>query len=231
VDGTNKKGVLKDACTAVLKAWSNDPKAYYCCGSTIGPHPFPRIVQYAQSVIGREIKQQILEKENRLPDAIIACIGGGSNLMGAIHEFLDDTEVNLYGVEAEHSAALTNGSVGIMQGFKSFMLQSEDGSATLPTSSLASGINFYSAGPEHAYLKSIGRVSYTYATDESAFEAFQMLCKTEGILPAFEPSFALAKTIELAKKMPGKILVCNICGRGDKDIDTAEKMLGEKLDK
>ena len=120
-------------------------------------------MQYAQSVIGREIKQQILEKENRLPDAIIACIGGGSNLMGAIHEFLDDSEVNLYGVEAEHSAALTNGSVGIMQGFKSFMLQSEDGSATLPTSSLASGINFYSAGPEHAYLKSIGRVNYTYA--------------------------------------------------------------------
>ena len=231
VDGTGKKGVLKDACTAVLKAWSNDPDAYYCCGSTIGPHPFPRIVQYAQSIIGKEIKQQILEKEKRLPDVIVACIGGGSNLMGAIHEFLDDSEVDLYGVEAEHSAALTNGSVGIMQGFKSFMLQSEDGSATLPTSSLASGINFYSAGPEHAYLKSIGRVNYTFATDEEAFEAFQLLCKTEGILPAFEPSFALAYTIKLAKKMPGKILVCNICGRGDKDIDTAEKMLGDKLDK
>ena len=178
-----------------------------------------------------EIKKQILEKEKRLPDAIIACLGGGSNLIGAIHEFLDDKEVELYGVEAENSAALTNGSVGIMQGFKSFMLQSEDGSETLPTSSLASGINFYSAGPEHAYLKSIGRVNYTYATDEKAFEAFQILCKTEGILPAFEPSFALAKTIELAKTMPGKILVCNICGRGDKDIDTAEKMLGNKLDK
>ena len=118
-----------------------------------------------------------------------------------------------------------------MQGFKSFMLQSEDGSETLPTSSLASGINFYSAGPEHAYLKQIGRVNYTFATDKKAFEAFQLLCKTERILPAFEPSFALAKTIELAKKMSGKILVCNICGRGDKDIDTAEKMLGDKLDK
>ena len=231
VDGTGKKGVLKDACTAVLKAWSNDPNAYYCCGSTIGPHPFPRIVQYAQSVIGREIKQQILEKENKLPDAIIACIGGGSNLMGAIHEFLDDSTVNLYGVEAKDSAALTNGSVGIMQGFKSFMLQSEDGSATLPTSSLASGINFYSAGPEHAYLKSIGRVNYTYATDEEAFEAFQLICKTEGILIAFEPAFAVAFGIKLAKKMgKEKILVLNICGRGDKDIDTAEKMLGNKLD-
>ena len=151
--------------------------------------------------------------------------------MGAIHEFLDDKEVALYGVEAEHSAALTNGSVGIMQGFKSFMLQSEDGSETLPTSSLASGINFYSAGPEHAYLKSIGRVNYTYATDTAAFDAFQLLCKTAGILPAFEPSIALSKTIELAKKMSGKILVCNICGLGDKDIDTAEKMLGDKLDK
>ena len=232
VDGSGKKGVLKDACTAVLKAWSNDPSAYYACGSTIGPYPFPRIVQFAQSVIGREIKKQILEKENRLPDMIIACIGGGSNLMGAIHEFLDDKEVSLIGVEAKDSAALSFGSTGIMQGFKSEMLQTPDGSATLPTSSLASGINFYSAGPEHAYLKKIGRVKYTYASDEAAFDAFQTLCKTEGILPAFEPSFALAIAMKEAKKhKKDHLLVCNICGRGDKDIDMAEKMLGDKLGK
>ena len=231
VDGTKEKGILKDACTAVLKAWSNEPSAYYCCGSAIGPHPFPRIVQYAQSVIGKEMKKQILEKEGRLPDAIVACIGGGSNLIGTIHEFLDDKEVDLYGVEAKESAALTYGTVGIMQGFKSLMLQTDDGSATLATSSLASGINFYSAGSEHAYLKSIGRVNYTYASDEEAFEAFQLLCKTEGILPAFEPSFAVAHGIKLAKDMPKDKIVCiGICGRGDKDIDTAEKMLGDKLD-
>ena len=165
-DGTGEKGVLKDACTAVLKAWSSDPDAFYCCGSAIGPHPFPRIVQYAQSVIGREIREQIMEKEGRLPDAIAACIGGGSNLIGAVHEFLDDKEVELHGVEPEHSAALTNGTIGIMQGFKSFMLQSESGDATLSTQSLASGINFYSAGPEHAYLKQIKRIKYSHVSDK-----------------------------------------------------------------
>ena len=231
-DGTGKKGVLKDACTAVLKAWSSDPDAFYCCGSAIGPHPFPRIVQYAQSVIGREIRQQIIEKEGRLPDAIAACIGGGSNLIGAVHEFLDDKEVELHGVEPEHSAALTNGTVGIMQGFKSLMLQSSLGDATLPTQSLASGINFYSAGPEHAYLKQINRIKYSHVSDNEAFDAFQLICKTEGILIAFEPAFAVAHGIKLAKEMgKDKILVLNICGRGDKDIDTAEKMLGGSLDK
>ena len=231
-DGTGKKGVLKDACTAVLKAWSSDPDAFYCCGSAIGPHPFPRIVQYAQSVIGREIRQQIIEKEGRLPDAIAACIGGGSNLIGAVHEFLDDKEVELHGVEPEHSAALTNGTVGIMQGFKSLMLQSSLGDATLPTQSLASGINFYSAGPEHAYLKQINRIKYSHVSDKEAFDAFQLICKTEGILIAFEPAFAVAHGIKLAKEMgKDKILVLNICGRGDKDIDTAEKMLGKSLDK
>ena len=230
-DGTGKKGVLKDACTAVLKAWSSDPDAFYCCGSAIGPHPFPRIVQYAQSVIGREIREQIMEKEGRLPDAIAACIGGGSNLIGAVHEFLDDKEVKLYGVEPEHSAALTNGTVGIMQGFKSMMLQSDTGDATLSTSSLASGINFYSAGPEHAYLKKIKRVNYTHVRDDEAFDAFQLVCKTEGILIAFEPAFAVAYGIKLAKEMgKDKLLVLNICGRGDKDIDTAEKILGDKLE-
>tara|TARA_B100000029_G_scaffold835_1_gene1003 strand:- start:1585 stop:2784 length:1200 start_codon:yes stop_codon:yes gene_type:complete len=231
VDGTGKKGVLKDACTAVLKAWSSDPDAFYCCGSAIGPHPFPRIVQYAQSVIGKEIKEQIFEKEGKLPDAICACIGGGSNLIGAIHEFLDDKEVKLYGVEPEHSAALTNGTVGIMQGFKSIMLQSDTGDATLSTQSLASGINFYSAGPEHAYLKKIQRVNYTHVSDNEAFDAFQLVCKTEGILIAFEPAFAVAYGIKLAKEMgKDKLLVLNICGRGDKDIDTAEKILGDKLE-
>ena len=231
-DGTGEKGVLKDACTAVLKAWSSDPDAFYCCGSAIGPHPFPRIVQYAQSIIGREIREQIMEKEGRLPDAIAACIGGGSNLIGAVHEFLDDKEVELHGIEPEHSAALTNGTVGIMQGFKSFMLQSESGDATLFTKSLASGINFYSCGPEHAYLKSINRIKYSHVSDKEAFEAFQLICKTEGILIAFEPAFAVAHGIKLAKEMgKEKILVLNICGRGDKDIDTAEKMLGDNLDK
>ena len=199
-DGTGEKGVLKDACTAVLKAWSSDPDAFYCCGSAIGPHPFPRIVQYAQSVIGREIREQIMEKEGRLPDAIAACIGGGSNLIGAVHEFLDDKEVELHGVEPEHSAALTNGTVGIMQGFKSFMLQSSSGDATLFTKSLASGINFYSCGPEHAYLKSINRIKYSHVSDKEAFDAFQLICKTEGILIAFEPAFAVAHGIKLAKK-------------------------------
>ena len=230
VDGTGEKGVLKDACTQVLKSWSSDPEAFYCCGSAIGPHPFPRIVQYAQSIIGKEIKSQILEKEGRLPNAIVCCIGGGSNLIGAIHEFLDDKEVELYGVEAEGSAALTYGSVGIMQGFKSFMLQEDDGSATQDTTSLASGINFYSAGPEHAYLKSIGRVKYVYETDEAAFETFKLLCKTEGILPAFEPSFSTSYAIKLAKKMSkDDIIVTSVCGRGDKDLDTAVKMLGDTL--
>ena len=212
--------MLIDACTHVLKAWSSDPDAFYCCGSAIGPHPFPRIVQYAQSVIGREIREQIMEKEGRLPDAIAACIGGGSNLIGAAHEFLDDKEVELHGVEPEHSAALTNGTVGIMQGFKSMMLQSESGDATLSTQSLASGINFYSAGPEHAYLKQINRIKYSHVSDKEAFDAFQLICKTEGILIAFEPAFAVAYGIKLAKEMgKDKILVLNICGRGDKDID------------
>ena len=156
-------------------------------------------------------------------------VGGGSNNR-SYPRFLDDKEVELYGVEAENSAALTNGSIGIMQGFKSFMLQEEDGSATQNTTSLASGINFYSAGPEHAYLKSIGRVKYVYETDEAAFETFKLLCRTEGILPAFEPSFSTSYAIKLAKKMSkDDIIVTSVCGRGDKDLDTAVKLLGDSL--
>ena len=223
-DGTGKKGVLKDACTAVLKAWSSDPDAFIVVGLQLGPHPFPRIVQYAQSVIGREIREQIMEKEGRLPDAIAACIGGGSNLIGAVHEFLDDKEVELHGVEPEHSAALTNVLSVLCKVLNPSCYNLKSGDATLSTQSLASGINFYSAGPEHAYLKQINRIKYSHVSDKEAFDAFQLICKTEGILIAFEPAFAVAHGIKLAKEMgKDKILVLNICGRGDKDIDTAEK--------
>ena len=236
-DGTGEKGVLKDACTAVLKAWSSDPDAFYCCGSAIGPHPFPRIVQYAQSVIGREIREQIMEKEGRLPDAIAACIGGGSNLIGAVHEFLDDSNVKMIAVEAaghginteNHAASLTGGKPGVLHGNKTYLLQSDTGQIK-EAHSISAGLDYPGIGPEHSYLFEKGRVKYESATDKEALDAFQYCCKLEGIIPALEPAHALAVLKRIAKNYDEKtIIVMNMCGRGDKDIFTVADELQIKL--
>lgn len=223
-------GTLKDAITKVLKLWVSEPDSYYCCGSVVASHPFPRIVQFAQSVIGKELRKQILKQEKKLPDLLVGVAGGGSNFLGLIHEFLDEPKVKMLGVEAKNSAALSHGTVGIMQGMKSFMLQKKDGSGALNTQSIAAGIQFYSIGPQHSYLKSIGRVQYTSASDRETLDAYKMLAKYEGICGALEPCAALAKTFSIAKKKPKNyIIVTSLCGRGDVNLDTIEEKIGHEF--
>lgn len=219
---------LKDAINEALRDWiSNVEDTYYLIGSVVGPHPYPTIVRDFQSVIGSEIKKQAREKFGRLPDAIIACVGGGSNAIGSFFPFLKNQEVSLYGVEAggkglstpKHSASLNVGTVGILHGMRSYLLQDRFGQV-LDTHSISAGLDYPGVGPEHAYLRDSRRAEYVSCTDRDAIDAFMVLCKYEGIIPALESSHALAYAMKLAKKMGrSKNIVVTLSGRGDKDIN------------
>ena len=219
---------LKDAVDAAFEAYLEDPvDQIYCIGSVVGPHPFPMMVRDFQSIVGIEAKEQIQEMIGRLPEAIVACVGGGSNAMGIFSAFLDDTDVAIYGVEPagkgldtpNHAATITKGSVGILHGFKSLVLQDEQGEA-LPVYSIASGLDYPGVGPQHSFLHSIKRVIYESITDREAVEAFYGLSRMEGIIPALESSHAVAYAIKLAQTMsPNEVILVNLSGRGDKDID------------
>ena len=219
---------LKDAVDAAFEAYLKDPVTQiYCIGSVVGPHPFPMMVRDFQSIIGMEAKEQMLSYAGSLPDAVVACVGGGSNAMGMFSAFLDDKNVALYGVEpagkgletGKHAATIAKGTVGILHGFRSLVLQDKDGEP-LPVYSIASGLDYPGVGPQHSYLHSIGRVNYKTATDREAVEAFYALSRMEGIIPALESSHAVAYAVKLAKELgKGKKILVNLSGRGDKDID------------
>jgi len=228
---------LKDAINEALRDWvTNVDSTYYLLGSALGPHPYPLLVRDFQSVIGREARRQILEKENRLPDVLVACVGGGSNSIGLFHPFLNDEKVRMIGVEAggkgnnlgEHAARFNKaggGKIGVLQGTKSYLLQNDDGQIAL-THSISAGLDYASVGPEHAFLQSIGRVEYAMATDDEALAAFQVLSQTEGIIPALESSHGIAHAVKIAPEMsPGEIMIVNLSGRGDKDVNQVQEML------
>jgi tryptophan synthase beta chain len=221
---------LKDAINEALRDWvTNVDTTYYLLGSALGPHPYPLMVRDFQSVIGREAREQILEKEGRLPDLLVACVGGGSNSIGLFHEFLNEKTVRMIGVEAggrgnllgEHAARFIDGSaVGVLQGTKSYLLQDAAGQIAL-THSVSAGLDYASVGPEHAYLHDEGRVEYVSASDDEALAGFRMLSETEGIIPALESSHAIAHVTKIAGEMPrDSLIVVNLSGRGDKDVNT-----------
>ena len=230
---------LKDAVSQAMREWTsriND--THYCLGSVMGPHPFPTIVRDFQAVISKEIKQQILEKENRLPDTVIACVGGGSNAIGSFYNFIDDKEVELIGCEAagrgidtfETAATIQTGRVGIFHGMKSYFCQDKYGQIA-PVYSISAGLDYPGVGPEHAYLHDIKRAKYVPITDDEAVEAFEYLSKTEGIIPAIESSHAVAHALKLAPTMDNdKIIVITISGRGDKDCASIARYRGENID-
>ncbi|HVY02600.1 MAG TPA: tryptophan synthase subunit beta [Caulobacterales bacterium] len=229
---------LKDAMNEALRDWvTNVETTYYCIGTVAGPHPYPEMVRDFQSVIGREAKRQFHDKEGRLPDALIACVGGGSNAMGLFYPFLDDSGVACYGVEAaghgvetgQHAAALTGGTPGVLHGSRTYLLQDEEGQIK-DAHSISAGLDYPGVGPEHSYLKDTGRVAYLSATDKEALEAFQLCSRLEGIIPALETAHALARAGDIAKQLgPDKALIVNLSGRGDKDIFTVAKALGVDL--
>ncbi len=229
---------LKNAINEAMRDWiSNANDTYYLLGTVAGPHPYPMMVRDFHAVIGKEAKMQILEVEKKLPDALVACIGGGSNSIGLFYPFIDDINVKIYGVEAagkglesgEHSASITKGSVAVLHGNKTFFLQNEDGQIQ-DAHSISAGLDYPGIGPEHAYLNRIKRVEYVSATDDEALEAFQLLCRTEGIIPALESSHAISFACKLAKTMAkDQIIIVNLSGRGDKDINTVAGALGVKL--
>ena len=217
---------LKDAVDAAFGAWMNDLEAFYVLGSAVGPHPYPTIVHEFQKVISEESRRQILEKEGRLPDYVIACVGGGSNAIGAFSQYVADEEVKLVGVEAAghgldtdiHAATMTKGSVGIVDGMKTYAVFKEDGELA-PVYSISAGLDYPGVGPEHAYFKDSGRVEYVAATDEEAVQALLLLSKTEGIIPAIESSHAIAEAVKRAPKLSkDEIIIINVSGRGDKDV-------------
>jgi tryptophan synthase beta chain len=218
---------LKDAINEALRDWvSNVETTHYIIGSVVGPHPFPTIVRDFQKVIGQEAKEQILKVEGKLPDVVIACVGGGSNAMGIFYPFVEHTEVRLIGVEAgglgissgKHAASINGGSVGVLHGMKSYFLQDEEGQI-IPTHSVSAGLDYPGVGPEHAYLFESRRAQYVYATDQEALEGFKLLSKLEGIIPALEPAHAVLKAVETAKELgKGGIVLLNLSGRGDKDM-------------
>lgn len=228
-------GTLKDATNEAMRDWSASVRdTFYVIGSVMGPHPYPTMVRDFQSVIGREAKGQILEKEGRLPDILVACVGGGSNAMGLFHPFLEDREVAMLGTEAggegvetgRHAATIAKGSVGVLHGMKSYFLQDEDGQIT-PVYSISAGLDYPGIGPEHAWFFDTGRAQYVPVTDKEAVEAFQYLAKIEGIIPALESSHAVAHVIKLAPMLPkDKIIVVNLSGRGDKDVYSVAKYMG-----
>ena len=235
---TNGSGTLKDAMNEALRDWvSNVDSSYYLIGTAAGPHPYPEMVRDFQSVIGRETKEQMMAKEGRLPDSLVACIGGGSNAIGLFHPFIDDESVEIFGVEAagkglesgEHAASLAKGKPGILHGNRTYLLQDGDGQIQ-EAHSISAGLDYPGIGPEHSYLNDIGRVNYVSVTDDEALAAFKTCTEKEGILPALEPSHALAHVAKIAPDLPkGHLLVMNLCGRGDKDIFTLAEAFGVKL--
>ena len=228
---------LKDAMNEALRDWvANVEDTFYIIGTVAGPHPYPAMVRDFQSVIGREVKEQIVEAEGRLPNTLIACIGGGSNAMGLFHPFLDD-DVRMIGVEAaghgiatgQHAASLTGGRPGVLHGNRTYLLQNEDGQIT-DAHSISAGLDYPGIGPEHSWLHEMGRVEYVSITDQEALDAFKTCCRTEGIIPALEPAHALAHVEKIAGPMDrDQIIVMNMCGRGDKDVFTVADALGTKL--
>jgi len=226
---------LKDAINEAIRDWvSNVGDTYYLLGSTVGPHPYPVMVRDLQSIIGREAREQFLARCSRLPDYVVACVGGGSNALGIFHPFINDTEVELVGVEAggrgidsgAHAASISAGSVGVLHGAKSHVLQDCHGQI-LGTHSISAGLDYPGVGPEHSYYKSSGRASYVTATDEEALGAFQLLCRTEGIVPALESSHAIAHTVKLARRLRDHhTIMVNLSGRGDKDMEIVVEALG-----
>jgi tryptophan synthase beta chain len=229
---------LKDAMNEALRDWvTNVADTFYCIGTVAGPHPYPMLVRDFQSVIGRETREQMQAAEGRLPDSLIACIGGGSNAMGLFHPFLDDKEVEIFGVEAaghgiksgQHAASIAGGRPGVLHGNRTYLLMNGDGQIN-EAHSISAGLDYPGIGPEHSWLNDMGRVTYLSATDQEALDAFQLCCKLEGIIPALEPAHALAKVLELAPQKPREhLMVMNMCGRGDKDIFTVAEHLGSKL--
>jgi tryptophan synthase beta chain len=235
---TSGSETLKDAMNEALRDWvANVEDTFYIIGTAAGPHPYPRLVRDFQSVIGRETRAQMNEREGRLPDSLVACIGGGSNAIGLFHPFLDDETIDIYGVEAAgrglesgaHAASLTAGRPGVLHGNRTYLLQNEDGQIK-EAHSISAGLDYPGIGPEHSWLYDTGRVKYVTATDNEALSAFQLCCKTEGIIPALEPAHALAFVIRHAPTLPkDHLLVMNMCGRGDKDIFTVADALGVTL--
>ena len=228
---------LKDAMNEALRDWvTNVADTFYCIGTVAGPHPYPAMVRDFQSIIGNEVRQQMQELEGRLPDSLIACVGGGSNAMGLFHPFLDDPSVEIYGVEAAghgldklHAASINGGRPGVLHGNRTYLLMNEDGQIE-EGHSISAGLDYPGIGPEHSWLADTGRATYLAATDEEALEAFQLLSKLEGIIPALESAHALAKVAELAPKKPkDHLMVVNLSGRGDKDVPQVADILGSRL--
>lgn len=228
---------LKDAINEAIRDWvSNVENTHYLLGSVVGPHPYPMMVRNFQSIIGKETKEQVLAEFEQLPDYVVACVGGGSNSIGIFHPFIEDSAVQLIGVEAggkgletdEHAATLAKGKVGVLHGAKSYVLQDEQGQIK-STYSIAPGLDYPGVGPEHSYFKDIGRVQYVAVNDSQALEGFQLLCRTEGIIPALEPSHAIYYAVKLAADLPAeKLIVVNLSGRGDKDLEIVMTALGTK---
>ncbi len=227
---------LKDAVNEAMRDWvTNVRDTHYILGSALGSHPYPMMVRDFHKVIGEEVRAEILKKEGRLPDELVACVGGGSNAIGLFYDFLEEEGIRMVGVEAgghgiergQHAARFEGGRLGVLQGSKSYILQDGDGQIEL-THSVSAGLDYASIGPEHAYYRDLGRIEYAYATDEEVLEAFQVLCRTEGIIPALESSHAVAYVLKRAPQMgKDQVLVMNLSGRGDKDVNQVAKLLGE----
>ncbi len=236
---TEGTATLTDAVDAAIQNWvENVEDTFYLLGSAVGPHPYPTMVRDFQSVIGQEAREQILEKEGRLPDYLVACVGGGSNAIGLFHDFIDDEGVEMIGAEAagkgvdtdEHAATMTKGEEGIIHGFKSYVLQDEAGEI-MPVHSISAGLDYPGVGPEHSHLKELGRADYEAVTDQEALEAFQLLSEVEGIIPALESSHAIAQVEKLAPQLDqDQIIVVNLSGRGDKDVYTVADQLDADLE-
>jgi len=235
---TSGSATLKDAMNEALRDWvTNVDDTFYIIGTVAGPHPYPQMVREFQSVIGREVREQIMAREGRLPDTLVACIGGGSNAIGLFHEFLDEPAVAIHAVEAagkgietgQHAASLAAGSPGVLHGNRTYLLQNDDGQIA-EAHSISAGLDYPGIGPEHAWLRDNGRVKYVSATDDEALEAFQLCSRQEGIIPALEPAHALAHVMRIAPGLPSDhLLVMNLCGRGDKDVFTVAELLGVTL--
>ena len=225
---------LKDAMNEALRDWvTNVESTFYCIGTIAGPHPYPMMVRDFQSIIGRETREQMQAAEGRLPDSLIACIGGGSNAMGLFHPFLDDRQIEIYGVEAAghgldtgmHAASIAGGRPGVLHGNRTYLLMNEDGQIN-EAHSISAGLDYPGIGPEHSWLADVGRIKFLSATDDEALNAFQLLSKLEGIIPALEPAHAIAKVLELAPQKPkDHLMVVNLSGRGDKDLDSVARHL------
>jgi tryptophan synthase beta chain len=235
---TSGSATLKDAMNEALRDWvTNVEDTYYLIGSAAGPHPYPAMVRDFQAVIGQEVREQVMEAEGRLPDALVACVGGGSNAIGLFHPFLNDEAVRLYGVEAagkgmhtaEHAAAINGGRPGVLHGNKTYLLQDREGQIT-EAHSISAGLDYPGIGPEHSWLHDVGRAKYLTATDQEALEAFQLCAELEGIIPALESAHAIARLPEVAREAgKGGVVVLNLSGRGDKDVATVAAALGRTV--